>query len=263
ATYSREIEQLAHKLLDNPLQINVAPKNAAAETVTQFVVHVEKRQKRHLLAWLINSNNWYQVLVFTRTKHGANKLSKQLTSDGLEAAAIHGNKSQNARTQALAGFKAGKIRVLVATDIAARGIDIDQLPHVINYELPNVPEDYVHRIGRTGRAGMEGEAIALVDSEERKLLRDIQRLIGRDIPELDTSAYQPVDLPPVQEQGERRRPPRRKPQGNRPKSNSSSGNRAANSNSGGEGKPKPRRRKPRSGGKRRGSPSNNAGRGRN
>ncbi|MGB1581556.1 MAG: DEAD/DEAH box helicase [Nevskiales bacterium] len=267
ATYSREIEQLAHKLLNDPLQINVAPKNAAAETVTQFVAHVEKRQKRHLLSWLINSNNWHQVLVFTRTKHGANKLSKQLTSDGLEAAAIHGNKSQNARTQALAGFRKNKIRVLVATDIAARGIDIDQLPHVINYELPNVPEDYVHRIGRTGRAGMEGEAIALVDGEERKLLRDIQRLIGRDIPELDISDYTPVKLPPVQEQAERRqRPPRRKPQGNankraKPAGDGSSGNKPG----GGQGKPKSRRRKPHGGGggsQGRGRPGNNAGRAR-
>ena len=130
----------------------MSPKNATAETVTQFVIHSPKRQKRQLLSWLIGSNNWRQVLVFTRTKHGANRLVKQLTVDGLSAAAIHGNKSQNARTQALAGFKSNELRVLVATDIAARGIDIDNLPHVINYELPNVPEDYVHRIGRTGRA---------------------------------------------------------------------------------------------------------------
>ncbi len=195
ATYSREIEQLAHKFLRNPLQINVAPKNAAAETVTQYMVHVEKTQKRELLSWLIGSRNWRQVLVFARTKHGANRLCKQLESDGLSAAAIHGNKSQNARTQALAAFKTNRLRVLVATDIAARGIDIDQLPHVINYELPNIAEDYVHRIGRTGRAGVEGEAISLVAIDERPFLRDIQKLIGRDIPALDVSEFGHIETP--------------------------------------------------------------------
>ena len=208
ATYSREIEQLAHKLLNDPLQINVSPKNATAETVTQFVIHSPKRQKRQLLSWLIGSNNWRQVLVFTRTKHGANRLVKQLTVDGLSAAAIHGNKSQNARTQALAGFKSNELRVLVATDIAARGIDIDNLPHVINYELPNVPEDYVHRIGRTGRAGVEGEAISLVDSEERAYLRDIQKLIGRSIPEMDVAGFSYSEAHEQQSQVDDSRPPR-------------------------------------------------------
>ena len=208
ATYSREIEQLAHKLLNDPLQINVSPKNATAETVTQFVIHSPKRQKRQLLSWLIGSNNWRQVLVFTRTKHGANRLVKQLTVDGLSAAAIHGNKSQNARTQALAGFKSNELRVLVATDIAARGIDIDNLPHVINYELPNVPEDYVHRIGRTGRAGVEGEAISLVDSEERAYLRDIQKLIGRTIPEMDVAGFSYSEAHEQQSQVDDSRPAR-------------------------------------------------------
>ncbi len=191
ATFSGNIEKLARSFLNEPVQIDIAPRNAAADTVTQYVVHVETGHKRQLLAWLISQNDWQQVLVFTRTKHGANRLCKQLETDGLTAAAIHGNKSQSARTQALAAFKAGKTRVLVATDIAARGIDIDQLPHVINYELPNVPEDYVHRIGRTGRAGVTGEAVALVDASERKLLRDIQRLIRREVPELSVDGFQP------------------------------------------------------------------------
>jgi ATP-dependent RNA helicase RhlE len=162
ATYSDEIKRLASDLLDKPELIEVARRNTAAETVEQRVYPVDKGRKRELLSHLIGSNNWRQVLVFTRTKHGANRLAQQLEQDGLTAAAIHGNKSQGARTRALAGFKNGEVRVLVATDIAARGLDIDQLPHVVNFELPNVAEDYVHRIGRTGRAGNEGEAISLV-----------------------------------------------------------------------------------------------------
>ncbi|MES9938274.1 MAG: ATP-dependent RNA helicase RhlE [Sedimenticola sp.] len=182
ATYSDEIKQLANDLLDRPELIEVARRNTAAETVAQVVYPVDKKRKRELLSHMIGANNWQQVLVFTRTKHGANRLAQQLEKDGLSAAAIHGNKSQGARTRALAGFKAGDIRVLVATDIAARGLDIDQLPHVVNYELPNVPEDYVHRIGRTGRAGNEGEAASLVCVDEHKLLRDIERLLKREIP---------------------------------------------------------------------------------
>ncbi|MET0087974.1 MAG: ATP-dependent RNA helicase RhlE [Sedimenticola sp.] len=182
ATYSDEIKQLANDLLDKPELIEVARRNTAAETVAQVVYPVDKKRKRELLSHMIGANNWQQVLVFTRTKHGANRLAQQLEKDGLSAAAIHGNKSQGARTRALAGFKAGDIRVLVATDIAARGLDIDQLPHVVNYELPNVPEDYVHRIGRTGRAGNEGEAASLVCVDEHKLLRDIERLLKREIP---------------------------------------------------------------------------------
>ncbi|HGG59397.1 MAG TPA: DEAD/DEAH box helicase, partial [Gammaproteobacteria bacterium] len=184
ATFSDEIRKLANQLLKSPELIEVARRNTASETVKQVVHPVDKGRKRELLSWLIGSNNWRQVLVFTRTKHGANRLAKQLTSDGLTAAAIHGNKSQGARTRALADFKSGELRVLVATDIAARGLDIDQLPHVVNFELPNVPEDYVHRIGRTGRAGNEGEAMSLVCVDENKLLKDIERLLKREIPKV-------------------------------------------------------------------------------
>ncbi|AWN16474.1 DEAD/DEAH box helicase [Salinisphaera sp. LB1] len=181
ATFSNDIRKLAGSLLTRPIEIDVAPRNSTAERVAQRVIMVEKPRKRAVLSHLIGSNNWSQVLVFARTKHGANRLVKQLETDGLTAAALHGNKSQNARTKALDGFKNGTVRVLVATDIAARGIDIDSLPHVVNYELPNVPEDYVHRIGRTGRAGAEGEALSLVGPEERKDLKSIEKLIGRQI----------------------------------------------------------------------------------
>jgi len=184
ATFSNEIKQLANELLKSPVLIEVARHNTAAESVTQVMHPVDKNRKRELLSYLIGSNNWQQVLVFTRTKHGANRLAEQLITDGIRSAAIHGNKSQGARTKALADFKDGKVRVLVATDIAARGLDIDQLPHVVNYELPNVPEDYVHRIGRTGRAGKEGEAISLVCVDELRLLRDIERLLKKDIRKL-------------------------------------------------------------------------------
>ena len=182
ATFSGDIEKLARQILVDPVSVDVAPRNSATELVEQRVVHVGKTQKRELLSWLIDRGNWQQVLVFTRTKHGANRLAKQLTDDGLRSAAIHGNKSQGARTKALAEFKAGSLRVLVATDIAARGLDIQQLPHVINYELPHVAEDYVHRIGRTGRAGSSGEAVSLVDREERPQLKGIEKLLGRAIP---------------------------------------------------------------------------------
>ncbi|MDT0617899.1 DEAD/DEAH box helicase [Salinisphaera sp. P385] len=232
ATFSGDIRKLARTLLNNPEEIDVAPRNAPAELVDQKVVFVPKSRKRALLSWLIGSNNWRQVLVFTRTKHGANRLCKQLENDGLSAAALHGNKSQGARTKALDGFKSGSVRVLVATDIAARGIDIDALPHVINFELPNVPEDYIHRIGRTGRAGSEGEALALVDGEEKTYLRDIQRLLKREIPVMtiegfDLQAQVPQredEVDPRQSQGNRRpgnnpgrpgAPPRRKRGGNR------------------------------------------------
>ncbi len=191
ATFSKEIRELAHDLLDKPALIEVARHNTAAELVTQVVHPVDKNRKGELLSWMIGSNNWQQVLVFTRTKHGANKLAKQLESDGITSAAIHGNKSQGARTKALKEFKAGDVRVLVATDIAARGLDIDQLPHVVNFELPNVPEDYVHRIGRTGRAGNEGEAMSLVCVDELKLLRDIERLLKREIPKVVMDGYEP------------------------------------------------------------------------
>ena len=191
ATFSEEIKQLARRLLHNPELIEVARRNTAAETVAQCIHPVDKNRKRELLSHMIGARNWRQVLVFTRTKHGANRLAQQLEKDGLTAAAIHGNKSQAARTRALAEFKSGKIRVLVATDIAARGLDIDQLPHVVNFELPNVPEDYVHRIGRTGRAGNEGEALSLVCVDELKLLRDIERLLKRELPREIIEGYEP------------------------------------------------------------------------
>jgi len=191
ATFSNEIKRLSNDLLKSPALIEVARHNTASERVTQVVHPVDKKRKRELLSYLIGSNNWKQVLVFTRTKHGANKLSEQLIIDGISSTAIHGNKSQGARTKALANFKSGKIRVLVATDIAARGLDINQLPHVVNFELPNVAEDYVHRIGRTGRAGNEGEAMSLVCVDELKLLRDIERLLKREIPKVVFEDYKP------------------------------------------------------------------------
>jgi ATP-dependent RNA helicase RhlE len=181
ATYSDEIRDLADRLLHHPEMIDVAPRNAAVETVAQVVHPVASTRKRELLAKLILDGDWRQVLVFTRTKHGANRLAKQLLSDGVSATAIHGNKSQTARTRALADFKRGTVRTLVATDLASRGLDIDQLPHVVNYELPHVPGDYIHRIGRTGRAGANGVAVSLVCAEERPLLADIQRLLRREI----------------------------------------------------------------------------------
>ena len=189
ATFSDDIKRLSNSLLKSPALIEVARQNTTAESVTQVVHHVDKKRKRELLSFMIGSNNWQQVLVFTRTKHGANKLAENLTKDGITSSAIHGNKSQGARTRALAAFKANKVRVLVATDIAARGIDIDQLPHVVNFELPNIAEDYVHRIGRTGRAGNEGEAMSLVCVDELKLLRDIERLIKNKITVITTEGF--------------------------------------------------------------------------
>jgi ATP-dependent RNA helicase RhlE len=191
ATFSDEIKALADKLLNQPTLIEVARRNTASERVTQRVYPVDRNRKRDLLSHLINKGDWQQVLIFTRTKHGANKLTEQLMDDGISAAAIHGNKSQGARTKALEDFKRGSIRALVATDIAARGIDIDQLPHVVNYELPNVPEDYVHRIGRTGRADAEGVAVSLVCVDEFKFLRDIEKLIKRDIEREVIAGYEP------------------------------------------------------------------------
>ena len=189
ATFSEPIQQLANGLLRSPARVEIGRRNDAVESVQQVIHPVEKSRKRELLSFLIGSNNWQQVLVFGRTKHGANRLARQLCTDGIPTAAIHGNKSQGARTEALANFKAGKVRVLVATDIAARGLDIQQLPHVINFELPQVTEDYVHRIGRTGRAGHRGHAISLVCEEESQQLRDIERFIKRDIPRQAVSGY--------------------------------------------------------------------------
>jgi ATP-dependent RNA helicase RhlE len=191
ATYSDDIKKLSNTLLKSPTLIEVARANTSSEIVKQAVYHVDKERKRELLTHLINEGKWKQVLVFTRTKHGANRLSEQLEKDGITSAAIHGNKSQNARTKALADFKKGEVRVLVATDIAARGIDIDQLPHVVNFELPNVSEDYVHRIGRTGRAGNEGEAISLVCVDEDEFLKNIEKLINKDIPKVWLKDFKP------------------------------------------------------------------------
>lgn len=192
ATYSQDIRRLAQSLLHDPVQIDVAPRNTAVQTVEQRIFKVPKDHKRALLSHLIREGDWQQVLVFTRTKHGANRLARQLAEDGIETAAIHGNKSQSARTQALAAFKQGKVRALVATEVASRGLDIKELPHVVNYELPNVPEDYVHRIGRTGRAGASGEAISLVSPEEEELLRDIERLLRKPIPESALPRFAPA-----------------------------------------------------------------------
>ncbi|MEL6605173.1 MAG: DEAD/DEAH box helicase [Cyanobacteria bacterium J06614_10] len=197
ATFSRPIKKLADSFLRSPELIEVARSNSAAETVDQVVYPVDRVRKSELLSFIIGSRNWQQVLVFTRTKHGANRLTKHLQKDGLTAAAIHGNKSQGARTRALAAFKSGDVRVLVATDIAARGLDIDLLPHVVNFELPNVAEDYVHRIGRTGRAGNEGQAVSLVCVDEKALLRGIERLLKREIPKEVIPGYEPdPSIPP-------------------------------------------------------------------
>lgn len=191
ATFSAEIKALAAGLLHQPTIIEIARRNITADTVSQKVHPVDRERKRHLLTHLIRQHQWSQVLVFTRTKHGADRLVKQLMSDRLSALAIHGNKSQGARTRALAEFKSGSLQVLVATDIAARGLDINDLPYVVNFELPNVPEDYVHRIGRTGRAGADGEAISLVCVDEHKLLADIEKLIKKQLPQEIISGFAP------------------------------------------------------------------------
>ncbi|HEX9389903.1 MAG TPA: DEAD/DEAH box helicase [Usitatibacteraceae bacterium] len=191
ATFSDDIKRLADSLLDNPALIEVARRNSTVEMITQKVHPVDRDKKKELLTHLIKQNNWHQVLVFTRTKHGANRLAEGLNKSGITALAIHGNKSQSARTKALAEFKTGDLAVLVATDIAARGIDIDQLPHVVNFEIPNVPEDYVHRIGRTGRAGATGEAVSLVCIDEKKMFNDIERLIKRDVEVVVVPGFEP------------------------------------------------------------------------
>jgi ATP-dependent RNA helicase RhlE len=202
ATFSKEIKTLASGLLSDPVLVEVARENTTSEQITQVIHFVDKGRKRELLAQLIKTHDWKQVLVFTRTKHGANKLCKQLEEfSGIKSAAIHGNKSQGARTKALADFKAGNVQVLVATDIAARGIDIDQLPHVVNFELPNVPEDYVHRIGRTGRAGTKGEAVSLVCVDEHELLKNIEKFTKSEIPKVEIEAFKPdpsIQAEPIQ-----------------------------------------------------------------
>jgi ATP-dependent RNA helicase RhlE len=225
ATFSDDIKKLADSLLNMPDFVEVARRNTASELVEQTVHLVKQAHKTALLSYLIKTNNWQQVLVFTRTKHGANRLAEKLIKDDIPAAAIHGNKSQSARTKALADFKNGNIPVLVATDIAARGLDIDQLPQVVNFELPNVPEDYVHRIGRTGRAGSSGAAISLVDFEEAKYLKDIEKLIKREIPKVAVDGFDaPTHIEPE--------PPRapRPPQGRRPQHNNQANTKNAPNN---------------------------------
>ncbi|MGZ5001374.1 MAG: DEAD/DEAH box helicase [Methylomonas sp.] len=194
ATYSPEISALAEQILNDPVEISVARRNAAADTVSQLIYPIKREYKRELLSYLIGNGHWQQVLVFVRTKHGADRLCKQLIHDGIRCAALHGDKSQGARTRALDEFKKGSITALIATDIAARGLDIDQLPHVVNFDLPQVAEDYVHRIGRTGRAGADGQAISLVDPEEAYLLAAIEKLLKREIPRVADTGYERVSL---------------------------------------------------------------------
>jgi ATP-dependent RNA helicase RhlE len=222
ATFSPEIRELAAGLLNKPVSVDVAPRNTSAETVTQRVIETDREKKKELLCHLFATRGWHQVLVFARTKHGADALARTLDKAGIKSAAIHGDKSQGARTRALGDFKDGKLVALVATDIAARGIDIDALPYVINYELPNVPEDYVHRIGRTGRAGMEGEAISLVCHDERANLRDIEKLIKRNLERVVIAGFeQSATATPRPPQ-----PPRgpRKPQPGRPQAQKAGNN---------------------------------------
>ncbi|MBV1875112.1 MAG: DEAD/DEAH box helicase, partial [Cycloclasticus sp.] len=253
ATFSNEIKKLSSGLLHNPALVEVAKANSTSELISQVVHPVDKKRKRELLSFLIGSNDWKQVLVFTRTKHGANKLSEQLNKDGITTAAIHGNKSQGARTKALANFKSNDIRVLVATDIAARGLDIDQLPHVVNFELPNVPEDYVHRIGRTGRAGSEGEAMSLVCVDELKLLKGIEHLIKSNIEKITLEGYEPdpsIKPEPIQNGRNNQRPRNtsaKKHSHSKPKTNSNSrSGSGSSSNSSTRSKPSTARPKQRS-----------------
>ena len=202
ATFSKEIKRLAKGILNDPAMVETSPQNTTVEAIVQYVYNVDKNKKSSLIIQLIKEGKWKQVLVFTRTKHGANNLCKKMIKADISAAAIHGNKSQGARTRALAGFKDGSVEILVATDIAARGLDIPLLPHVINFELPNIPEDYVHRIGRTGRAGAKGEAISLVCIDEKQYLKDIEKLVNLKIPSKIKQGYEPdpnaIPEPPKQ-----------------------------------------------------------------
>lgn len=203
ATFSKEIRELAKGILNSPVSIEATPENTTVEKIEQKVYRVDKGKKPALVIKLISEGDWKQVLIFTRTKHGANRLSEKLGKSGITASAIHGNKSQNARTKALDGFKKGTVRVLVATDIAARGLDIPLLPHVVNFELPNVPEDYVHRIGRTGRAGASGEAISLVSHDEAEFVRGIEKLLGERLPSEVIEGFEPNTNPPKDERTSR------------------------------------------------------------
>lgn len=226
ATFSKDIRKLANGILNHPVRVEATPENTTVEAISQKVYRVAKGLKTDLIIKLISDDNWKQVLVFTRTKHGANKLCKKMVSAGITAAAIHGNKSQGARTKALAGFKSGSVRVLVATDIAARGLDIPLLPHVINFELPNISEDYVHRIGRTGRAGASGQAISLVSADETTFLRDIEKLVGMKIPVEIVEGFEPdpnastVPIKPGQNRSQRPRNNNKSSSSNRKRDNS-------------------------------------------
>jgi ATP-dependent RNA helicase RhlE len=234
ATFSSEITQLASQFLENPVRVETAPPNSTVEAIAQQAIPVDQARKRELLSWMIGSKDWHQVLVFTRTKHGANRLAKQLESDGVSAAAIHGNKSQGARTRALGDFKSGRIRALVATDIAARGLDIEQLPHVVNYEIPEVPEDYVHRIGRTGRAGREGLAISLVSGAEHGKFEAVRQLVKVEIPTEMIEGYEPTE--PLNHSTKSKRGGSDSPNGRRPTSRRKPGGRGnARTASGGDG----------------------------
>ena len=238
ATFSGEIRSLAKGLVNDPVEVSVSPRNTTATTVEQWISIVDKNQKPALLSKLILDNDWQQVLVFTRTKHGANRLTKQLEAQQIHAAAIHGNKSQGARTKALAEFKSGKIRVLVATDIAARGLDIEQLPQVVNFELPNVPEDYIHRIGRTGRAGATGQAVSLVSADEAKQLFDIERLTQSLLERKVISGFKPVhEVPESSLTGRSPRP--KKPK--KPKVGHRDGQRSGDNAQGHQHQPRARR----------------------
>jgi ATP-dependent RNA helicase RhlE len=197
ATFAPEVRELAHTVLRNPATVEVARRNAPTELVAQSIIRVDQDRKRDLLLHMFEQHGWHQTLIFCRTKHGSDALAKKLEQAGIKTAALHGNKTQGARTRALAEFKSGRLAALVATDIAARGLDIDALPRVINFELPNVPEDYVHRIGRTGRAGSNGEAISLVSSDERIQWRDIERLIKIDVPSSEVVGFEPTNRPTV------------------------------------------------------------------
>ncbi|RLU01169.1 DEAD/DEAH box helicase [Ketobacter sp.] len=253
ATFSDEIRQLAKGIVQDPVEISVSPPNATANTVEQWVYPVDKKPKARLLLELIREQQWEQVLVFTKTKRGANQLAAFLEAEGVSALPIHGNKSQGARTKALTNFKEGRIRVLVATDIAARGLDIDRLPQVVNFELPNVPEDYVHRIGRTGRAGAVGHAISLVCADEADLLFAIERLINRHLDRKPMAGFEPVhpigDSPPLRSSGRSRtsNKPKKPKQGAVKKSGPAAPKPKLKTNSGNPAKKtgRPRRRRPR------------------
>ncbi|MEP1385854.1 MAG: DEAD/DEAH box helicase [Paraglaciecola sp.] len=228
ATFSDDIRKLAKGLVNNPVEVSVSPANTTVDLVEQWVYPVDKSRKSQLLTHLIKENDWQQVLVFSRTKHGANRIVKQLEGRGITAAAIHGNKSQGARTKALSDFKQGKVKALIATDIAARGLDIDQLPQVVNFDLPNVAEDYVHRIGRTGRAGAKGQAISMVTQDEFKELVDIEILTKQLIQRKVIAGYEPSQPLPESKEGQRPIKAKKKPQPNR-QNNQSNRNRTGDS----------------------------------